>query len=54
VSETEALKIFSKIESEAALKAFESWMELQWFDAYMQIGAISIVVITVFYCRGIR
>jgi len=43
MSETEALKMMANIESETALIAFNSWMNLQWFLVIVDIVAVSIV-----------
>jgi hypothetical protein len=39
------IKIFASVESESGLKAFEMWMELQWFHTYMEYGIKFVVTI---------
>lgn len=47
MDEKEALQLFAKLESETALRAFESWISLEWARFFMQSALIGSVVLTV-------
>lgn len=52
----EIIKLMANIESETALKAFEQYMELQWFDTICThiVGTIFIVLLSYIVCISLK